>query len=79
MSATIPRELPIAITFTAGQWDMVMQAMGHGPYNIVRPLIEEMQRQCWRYATPQASPPYAARANGGSPAGSEDATEGTSP
>ena len=55
MSTTIDRNLPIAITLTAGQWDMVMQAMGHGPYNIVRPLIEEMQRQCWRYATPQAS------------------------
>jgi hypothetical protein len=75
MSATISRELPIAITFTAGQWEMVMQAMGHGPYNIVRPLIEEMQRQCWRYA--QRDVPQwqqgVNRTNG------EHTTEGTSP
>jgi hypothetical protein len=73
MSASIPRELPIPITFTAGQWELVMQAMGHGPYNIVRPLIEEMQRQCWRYAQREVTPQWQPRANG------EDATEGTSP
>jgi hypothetical protein len=77
MSATIDRNQPITVTMTvpAGHWELVMQELLKGPYGIVAPLISEIQRQCMQHATPQWQP----RANGGSPAGSEDATEGTSP
>src|SRR5215831_20475845 len=80
MGATIDRNLPITVTMTlpAGHWDAVLQVLGNAPHNVVRQLIDQIQAQCMRHAMP--APPQwqqtaqqstlAARANGGSPAGS---------
>jgi hypothetical protein len=52
MSATIDRSQLIAVTFTAEQWQVVMQVLSNGPYNVVAPLIDGIQQQCMRHAEP---------------------------
>jgi 16S rRNA A1518/A1519 N6-dimethyltransferase RsmA/KsgA/DIM1 with predicted DNA glycosylase/AP lyase activity len=66
MSATIDRGLPIAVTLAAEQWQAVMQVLSNGPYNVVAPLIGQIQQQCMRHAEPQREvlPMHMARPNG---------------
>lgn len=52
MSATIDRSQPVTVTFTAEQWQAVMQVLSSGPYNVVAPLIGHIQQQCMRHAEP---------------------------
>jgi hypothetical protein len=52
MSATIDRSLPIAVTLTAEQWQMVMQVLSKAPYEVVAQLIGAIQQQCMRHAEP---------------------------
>jgi hypothetical protein len=52
MSATIQHSLPIAVTLTAEQWEMVARVLSNGPYNVVAPLISSIQQQCMRHAEP---------------------------
>ena len=46
MSGTIDRNLPIAVTFTAEQWEAIARILSNGPYNVVAPLIAGIQQQC---------------------------------
>ena len=50
MSGTIDRNMPVGVTLVAGQWDIVLQVLGNGPYNAVRPIIDQIQMQCMRHA-----------------------------
>jgi hypothetical protein len=71
MSASIPRDRPITITLMPEQWQLTLQLISSG----AGALVAEIQRQCMQHATAQWQP----RANGGSPAGSEDISEEASP
>jgi hypothetical protein len=51
MSTTIDRSQPIAITLVAEQWQAVMQVLSNGPYNVVAPLIGQIQQQCMAAST----------------------------
>jgi hypothetical protein len=62
MSATIDRSQLIAVTFTAEQWQVVMQVLSNGPYNVVAQLIGSIQQQCMRHA--EAPPNMAQPPNG---------------
>jgi hypothetical protein len=65
MSATIDRSQPIAVTLTAEQWQVAMQVLSNGPYNVVAELIGQIQQQCMRYAeAPPEHIPMRARPNG---------------
>jgi hypothetical protein len=68
MSATIDRNLPIAVTatLTAEQWELVARVLSNGPYNVVAQLISQIQQQCMRHATevPAEYMPMRARPNG---------------
>jgi hypothetical protein len=59
MSITIERNLPLAVTLTAEQWQAVMQVLSNGPYSTVAPLIGAIQQQCMRHLAPMPE-----RANG---------------
>jgi hypothetical protein len=45
------------VTLQAQEWEAVMRAMAKAPYEIVAPLIGEIQRQC--VAQQQPAPPLA--------------------
>jgi hypothetical protein len=36
----------LTITLEAQQWNTVMATLADGPFRVVAPLIQEMQRQC---------------------------------
>jgi hypothetical protein len=40
----------LAVTLEAQAWDVTMRVLAKGPYEVVAPLIAEIQRQC---AAPQ--------------------------
>ena len=54
MSATIDRNLPIAVTLPAEQWQVVMEllSIAPAPHKVVHPLLMEIQAQCMRRAEP---------------------------
>ena len=62
MSAAINHDLPIAVTVSAEQWEMVARVLSNGPYNVVAPLISQIQQQCMRHAEMSQMP---MRGNGG--------------
>jgi hypothetical protein len=70
MSATIDRSQPVTVTFTAEQWQIVMQLLAKRPYEEVAPFIGHIQQQCMRHAEalpghmPMRVPGGAARPNG---------------
>lgn len=36
----------LIVTLDAAQWNVVMQVLSEGPFRVVAPLIQEIQRQC---------------------------------
>jgi hypothetical protein len=43
------------VNLEAQQWDNIMRVLSGGPYNVVAPLIAEIQRQCQTHETRQRS------------------------
>jgi len=66
MSGVIDRNKSIAITLTmtAEQWQLFIQVLGSGPYNFVKPLIDEITNKCMEYAEPEVEHIPAKRPNG---------------
>jgi hypothetical protein len=64
----------LSVRLPAQSWNLVLAALGELQQSAGATLAI-IRQQCLMHETPQWQP----RANGGSPAGSEDATEGTSP
>ena len=50
---------PISITLPAGQWDMVLDQLGNGPFKVVGQLIQKIIEQA-QAATGQGVQPYGA-------------------
>jgi hypothetical protein len=53
----------LTITLEAQQWNQVMATLAEGPFRIVAPLIQEMQRQCLAQDA-QQQPTTLGRGNG---------------
>jgi hypothetical protein len=49
----IPADMPLPVTLRAMQWELTLQVLRKGPYEVVAPIIEDIQRQCMRAAMPQ--------------------------
>jgi hypothetical protein len=49
----IPADMPLPVTLRAMQWEMTLQVLRKGPYEVVAPIIEDIQRQCMRGAMPR--------------------------
>lgn len=41
----------IEVVMTAQQWNAVLTYLAEGPYKLVAPLVNDIQRQCQRYDT----------------------------
>jgi hypothetical protein len=52
----IPHDMPLQVVLRAMQWEMTLQVLRKGPYEVVAPIIEDIQRQCMRGAMPQHLP-----------------------
>jgi hypothetical protein len=46
----------LSVTLQAQSWETVMRVLSGGPYNVVAPLIAEIQRQCARREEEASSP-----------------------
>lgn len=44
----------LAVTLEAQAWDTTMRVLAKGPYEVVAPLIAEIQRQCAQQAAQQS-------------------------
>jgi hypothetical protein len=49
----IPHDMMLPVTLRAMQWEMTLQVLRKGPYDVVAPIIEDIQRQCMRGAMPR--------------------------
>jgi hypothetical protein len=52
----------LTVTLEAKQWNTLMQVLGEGPFRIVAPLIQDIQKQCNMHAG--NTPDTAQRGNG---------------
>jgi len=44
------------VTLEAQHWESIMRVLSGGPYNVVAPLINEIQRQCAAQQQPHPVP-----------------------
>jgi hypothetical protein len=51
----------LAVTLEAQAWDTTMRVLAKGPYEVVAPLIAEIQRQCAQQATTDEPQPFVPR------------------
>ena len=51
----------LAVTLEAQAWDVTMRVLAKGPYEVVAPLIAEIQRQCAQQAAGDESQPFVPR------------------
>ena len=46
----------IDVTLQAQTWEMVMRVLAKGPYDVVAPIIQDIQNQCMRAQQPASAP-----------------------
>jgi hypothetical protein len=46
----------IDVTLQAQTWEMVMRVLAKGPYDVVAPIIQDIQNQCMRAQQPANTP-----------------------
>jgi hypothetical protein len=51
----------LAVTLEAQAWDVTMRVLAKGPYEVVAPLIAEIQRQCAQQAAGDEPQPFVPR------------------
>jgi hypothetical protein len=51
----------LAVTLEAQAWDITMRVLAKGPYEVVAPLISEIQRQCAQQAAGDEPQPFVPR------------------
>jgi hypothetical protein len=49
----IPHDMMLPVTLRAMQWELTLQVLRKGPYEVVAPIIEDIQRQCMAGAMPR--------------------------
>ena len=64
----IQSDLQVSITFTAGQWANILQALDEMPHKIARPLSDTINQAIMKEAAPKPEattpkPPKSGRAN----------------
>jgi hypothetical protein len=43
---------PIAVSMSAQQWGVVLEALSHAPYRVVAPIFVAIQQQCMEHDAP---------------------------
>jgi hypothetical protein len=51
----------LAVTLEAQAWDVTMRVLAKGPYEVVAPLIAEIQRQCAQQVAGDEPQPFVPR------------------
>jgi len=59
----IEPDTPIAVSMSAQQWGVVLEAISHAPYRVVAPIFAAIQQQCMEHE--QGTEQMPSRVNGG--------------